>query len=348
MNPPVLKIHFTGAAEVADLSIIDGTVREIILGIVNSMFTLPNRYFLRMDMTSDYFKTFHEPLGVLRITVEKASGFAEESNSKAKKLFAKLTRAAPDCYAKVEVGAEAPWKTSVKDNSITPVWNETQDFVVSDYDQCVKIDVRDKDVNGDDDVGMAVTTVREILANKHLELPMYRKDEETGGKVSITCEYFSLETNNSSFTAAEHRGPEKLCGIANVLIASAFNIKGQRDQLKPSVVVTWGPKHRYQTAVIADAPGYDINNPTFDTSFRMLGTSDLMDGSQNFRIALMNGKAEVGASEVSFEEVHKAPNMTLDKKFEVGEGATVRASICIRGVGPAGVPAGVSLPVRTA
>ena len=80
----------------------------------------------------------------------------------------------------------------------------------------------------------------------------------------------------------------------------------------------------------------------------MLGTSDLMDGSQNFRIALMNGTTEVGASEVSFEEVHKAPNMTLDKAFDVGDGATVRASICIRGVGPAVVPAGASLPVRKA
>jgi Ca2+-dependent lipid-binding protein len=344
-----LKLDFTGAAQVADLSIIDDTVRQIILGIVNGMFTLPNRYFLRMDMTSDYFKTFHEPLGVLRITVEKASGFAKESSSKTKKLFAKLTRAAPDCYAKVGVGAEAAWKTSVKDNTIDPVWNETQDFVVSDYDQCVKIDIFDKDVNGDDEVGMAVTTVREIVhGNKHLELPMYLKDEEIDGRVSITCEYFSLETTNSSFTAEEHRGPNKLCGIANVLIASARNIKGQRDQLKPSVVVTWGAKNRHQTAIIADAPGTDINNPTFDQSFRMLGTSDVMDGSQNFRITLMNGTTEVGASEVSFEEVHKSPNMTLEKAFDVGNGTTVRASVCVRGVGPATVPSGASLPVRTA
>jgi len=349
VNPPVLNLDFTGAAEVADLSIIDSTVREIILGIVNSMFTLPNRYFLRMDMTADYFKTYHEPLGVLRITVEKATGFAKESTSKAKKLLAKLTRAAPDCYAKVEVGAEAAWKTSVKDNSVEPVWNETQDFVVSDYDQCIKIDIRDKDVNGDDDVGMAVTTVREIVrGNKHLELLMYLKDKETDGKVSITCEYFSLETANSSFTAEEHRGPNKLCGIANVLVASARNIKGQRDQLKPSVVVTWGAKHRFQTAIIADAPGTDINNPNFDQSFRMLGTSDLMNGSQNIRIALMNGTTEVGASEISFEEVHKAPKMTLDKAFDVGGGTTVRASICVRGVGPASVSSGASLPVRTA
>jgi hypothetical protein len=36
VNPPVLKIDFTGAANVADFSAIDGVVRNTLLGIINS------------------------------------------------------------------------------------------------------------------------------------------------------------------------------------------------------------------------------------------------------------------------------------------------------------------------
>lgn len=100
MNPPVLKLDFTGAANVADFSAIDDSVRGIILDTINSMFTLPNRYLVKLDAKNDWFKTYLYPLGVLRVTVEKAWGFAEEAKGGVKKLFAKVTRAAPDCYVK--------------------------------------------------------------------------------------------------------------------------------------------------------------------------------------------------------------------------------------------------------
>ena len=147
VNPPLLKLDFTGAANVADFSAIDGVVRNTILGIINSMFTLPNRYLVKLDANNDYFKTYHYPLGIVRITVEQAWGFAEESKGAAKKFFHKLTRAHPDCFAKVNVGAEDAWETAVKDNTVKPSWNETHDFVVSDFDQCIKVSVEDHDVN---------------------------------------------------------------------------------------------------------------------------------------------------------------------------------------------------------
>ena len=91
-------------------------------------------------------------LGIVRVTVEKAWGFSEESKSKTKKLFSKMTRAAPDCYAKIDVGGEESWRTATLNNTHKPAWNETHDFVVSDFDQCITVDVNDHDVNGDDDV----------------------------------------------------------------------------------------------------------------------------------------------------------------------------------------------------
>ncbi len=132
VNPPVLKLDFTGAANVADSDMIDGAVRSVILSIINSILVLPNRLLIKLDATSDYFKTQLYPLGIIRLTVEKALGFAEDKQSASKKFLSKLTRASPDTYCKVSVGAEEAWRTSTKNNTTSPAWNEVHDFVVTD------------------------------------------------------------------------------------------------------------------------------------------------------------------------------------------------------------------------
>jgi Ca2+-dependent lipid-binding protein len=327
--------------------LIDDTVRSVILGIINSMFTLPNRFLLKLDPNADYFKTFHYPLGMIRVTVEKAWGFGEEAKSSAKKFFNKLTRAAPDCYAKVDVGGEPSWKTATKNNTNKPSWNETHDFVVSDFDQAIKVDVKDEDLNGDDDVGLAVTTVRELLvAGGSQELPLTIKGEETDGRVKISAQFFKYVADAGSLTASDHKGDGKLSGIATILVAGAYDIKGKREELKPSVVVTWGKDQRFQTAIKADAPGTDINNPSFDQAFRVPITTDLVGGSpEHFRLALMDGEKEIGGVDIPFQQVADAPDKLLQQKFDVGDGTTLRASIRLRGLAPGDIGE-VALPTR--
>lgn len=342
-----MKLDFTGAANIADFSLIDDTVRKVILGIINSMFTLPNRYLIKLDANADYFKTFHYPIGMLRITVDRAWGFGEEAKSTTKKLFNKLTGAAPDCYATIEVGAEDPWKTTTKNNTNRPSWNETHDFVVSDFAQCIKVDVKDEDVNSDDQVGVAVTTIRDILlAGGSQELPLVLNGEETDGRVSISCQYFKFVPDAGSLTASDHKGDGRLSGIATVLISGAFGIKGQREDLKPSVVITWGEAQRFQTAIKTDAPGTDISNPAFDQAFRIPITTDLAGSSaDNIRLSLLDGEKEIGAVDIPFANVANAPDRVLQQKFDVGNGATIRASIHLRGVVPGELPQ-ASLPSR--
>ncbi|OQV11087.1 C2 domain-containing protein [Cladophialophora immunda] len=306
----------------------------------DSMFTLPNQFLLKLDANVDYFKTYHCPLGMVRVTVEKAWGFAEEAKSSAKRLFSKLTRAAPDCYAKVDVGGEAPWKTATKNNTNSLTWNETHDFVVSDMDQCIKVDVEDEDINGDDEVGLAVTTVREILvAGGRQELPLVHKGEETEGRVSISCQFFKYVADAGSLTASDHKGDGRVSGIATILVASVYGIKGQREDLKPSVVVTWGKTQRFQTVVRADAPGTDISNPAFDQAFRVPITTDSVGSSpDDFRIALLDGEKEIGGVDIPFASVANTPGKILQQKFDAGNGATVRASIRLRGIVPEEMP----------
>ncbi|XMA09885.1 hypothetical protein WAI453_002676 [Rhynchosporium graminicola] len=343
INPPVLKLDFTGAANVADSDMIDGAVRNVIMSIINGMLVMPNRIMVKLDATSDYFKTQLYPIGILRLKVEKASDFAEEKTSTSSKLFSKLTRASPDTYCKVALGAEEPWKTSTKNNTTNPAWGETHDFVVTDLNQSITIDLRDHDVGSDDDIGLAVTTVKDLLsAGGQQELTMVHKDQPVNGKINISSKFYHFAADHSSLTASDHSGEGLLSGLASVLVAGAFDIPGRREEVTPSVVVSWGEKHRFQTAVKTDAPGTDISNPSFDQTFRIPITADMMgSGAQSFRIALMNGKAEIGAVDIPLEDVKNAPDMILQDRFDVG-GAKVRASICLRGI----VPASMDLPER--
>jgi hypothetical protein len=137
-----------------------------------------------------------------------------------------------------------------------------------------------------------------------------------------------------------------LCGLLTILIAGVLGIKGQREELSPSVVVTWGSKHRFQTVVKTDAPGTDINNPAFDQYFRIPVTLDMVgSGAESLRIACMNKETEIGGVDVPFADLVKAPNMTLGDSFDVGNGATVRSSICLRGVKAATIQE-MALPQR--
>ena len=203
-----------------------------------------------------------------------------------------------------------------------------------------EVDVEDEDVGGDDEVGLAVTTVREILeAGSRQELPLVLKGKETEGRVSISCQFFKYVADAGSLTASDHKGDGRLSGIATILVASAYGIKGKREDLKPSVVVTWGKTQRFQTAIHTDYPGTDISNPAFDQAFRVPIGTDLVGSSpDSFRIALLDGEKEIGGVDIPFASVADAPDKILQQKFDVGNGATVRASIRLRGVAPGEMP----------
>lgn len=307
------------------------------LSIINSIIVMPNRFLYKIDAANDYFKTQISPIGVIRLTVEKASGFVEEKESPGKRFLSKLTGASPDTYCKVSVGAEEPWRTTTKNNTTNPSWDEVHDFVVTDLNQCITVDLLDHDLNSDDQIGIGVTTVKDILSGggKH-ELSLVHKDQPIEGKVSLSCKFFHVGPDDGSFSASEHGAEGLLCGIATVLVSGAYGVPGRREELAPSVAVTWGEKHHFQTAVVTDTPGTDISNPTFDSTFRIPVTADMVaSGAQSFRIALLNKKLETGSVEIPLSDVQNAPDMVLQNTFDVGGGAAVRASISLRGIVPA-------------
>jgi Ca2+-dependent lipid-binding protein len=342
LNTPSLKLDFTDAANIADFSIIDSTVRKTILGVIDSMAVLPNRFLVKLDPNTDYFKTFQPHHGVIRVTVGKATGIDApkrgEKKSGLKKLMAKVKlEDVPDCYVRVKVGAEGEWKTSTVDNNREPEWNESHDFLVTDFEQDITVDVQDEDMAGDDDMGLGSTTIKEILLKGGTqELVLSHKGQETAGRLLIHAKFFHLvpEPQVLSSPSPQSTAQGQICGLATVLIAGAHELQGNRDELNPSVKVTWGDK-TFQTAAKTYSPGTDIFNPSFDQAFSIPISADMLANPVTFKLALLNKNVEFGSAHVEFRDVLAAEGMALQDNFDVGNGVQIRALISLQGVKPA-------------
>ncbi|KAK4238545.1 hypothetical protein C8A03DRAFT_43720 [Achaetomium macrosporum] len=341
INPPRLELDFTDAANVLDFALLSGTIRSTILGIIESMAVLPNRFLVKMDNNNDYFKTYQPHHGILRLTVGRATNISAPDKKKGgirggmSRLMAKVKlEDTPDCYVKVKVGAEEEWKTSVVDNNHNPEWNETHDFLITDFEQQIFTAVRDDDTASDDDIGHGSTAVKDILlkGGSH-ELALSHEGKPTGARLTVHAQFYNLvsDANVLSTAASQGQGHGLICGLATVLIASALGLQGDRDELQPSVKVAFGDKS-FQTAVKTYTPGTDIFNPSFDQAFRIPLTADMLANPSNFKISLVNKAQEVGSVEVDFRDVVGAAGMCVADSFDVGGGATVRASIFVRGM----------------
>ncbi|ROW07902.1 hypothetical protein VMCG_03449 [Cytospora schulzeri] len=332
INPPELKLDFTNAANIADWAVVDKAVRKVILDIIASMAVLPNRYLVKLDGNNDFFKTYLPFVGALRLTVEKAIGISGPKKSGASRLLAKIVKDVPDCYCKVNVGAEAEWRTSTKHNDRDPEWNETHDFLVADYDQRILINIQDDDVGDDDDMGVATTTVKDILLRGgSQELALTHKGEPMDAKIVLNARFYNFVADEGVITTTESESKDQIVGLATVLVASALGLQGNRDELNPSIKVTWGAKE-YRTAAKSYSPGTDIFNPSFDQAFRIPVTADLLADPANFRIALLNKADETGFVEIPFQQILESPGLIREESFDVGSGAMVRASISLRGL----------------
>jgi Ca2+-dependent lipid-binding protein len=336
INPPSVKLDFTDAANIADLWIIEKCVRNCIQSVISGMAVLPNRFLVKLDPKTDYFKAYQPHHGFVRLTIEKGTGIvAPKKSSGMSRLLAKVVKDIPDCYVKVNVGAEAEWRTSTQKNSTEPVWNETHDFLVADFEQAIGVDIKDDDLAGDDDIGIGYTTIKQVLLNggEH-EIALTHKDTPTDAKLTIRAKFYHFVADRFTLSAdANEQGHTKdsVCGLVTILVASALNLSGDKDDLNPSVEVTWGGK-KFQTAAKTYTPGTDIFNPSFDQAFKFHLTADMVANPGAFRIALMNRKHEAGSVEVPFEDILGAEGMTIADSFDVGSGASVRASISVHGV----------------
>lgn len=92
------------------------------------------------------------PAGILKITV------IEAKNLKDVETFGRN-----DPYVEVWVDRKHKQKTSVKDNTNTPVWNETLTLAINDGDNSLHVKVLDKDLLDTDKIGEATIPLGDVF-----------------------------------------------------------------------------------------------------------------------------------------------------------------------------------------
>jgi hypothetical protein len=174
--------------------------------------------------------------------------------------------------------------------------------------------------------------VKELLLNRGTQtLGLTHKGQHLETKVTIHGKFFNFVGETNSISTSQSQNEGEICGLATVLIASVNGLNGNRDELKPSVKVTWGDKE-FVTPVKSYSPGTDIFNPSFDTAFRFPVTAEQLFNPSAFRLVLQNGTSEQGAVDIPFNSVSGAQGMVREEEFDVGSGVTVRARVAIRGL----------------
>lgn len=212
VNPPEIELDFTGLANVADFSGVSGTVRSIIVDCLSIM-VLPNRMMVKMDpVATEQFETIYQPpMGMARVTLGHGRGFIVE-----KRTFGKDD--VPDIYCYVSLGNKT-WKSSTVDDCLEPVWNETADYLLSDYDQIITVHAWDLDggpLDPDDDLGQTKFRVGDlILSGKPVERELVMKDGKgTGAMISLSCQLLPFTNNLATIQDPQIAAPPPPATVA--------------------------------------------------------------------------------------------------------------------------------------
>lgn len=332
IDPPKLSLDFTGIANVADFVGIDKMVRDIIDNVLIDLMVLPTRMFIKLDPLASCIDAHQDPMGVCRITAVKGSGF---------KVQGRFKKDVPDVFLKIKFGAgknpaigKTTWKTACVDNSTDPEFDQSHDFLLSDHDQTVTVEAWDEDgmVSGDDYLGTGTVTVSDLLQGrgsvqlKNLKGGTYFVD---GCVVELQADVFTLCGDLTSLDLDLN-----LCGVLTVLVAGAKNIPVEtKADAKSYVKVTVGDM-TFATPVVLDAPLIDALNPEYDAEFivPLDNETSKVVGDTPVVLTLMNGKVEVGTTEVTYKELLDSDDITVTKNADMGDGAELKFCVSLRGV----------------
>lgn len=283
---------------------------------------------VKIDPLASIYETYLGPSHVLRLKVESGSGFKSEG---------RLIKDTPDLYASVRFGANPVWHTSTRDNDNTPEWNETRDFLFSDNDQEISLDIVDSDIGIDERKGSAKISVGKLMdAGKRSTLPVVpadkdaAKEADSSATVTISAEALKLVPDAASLGNPAEEGAKTCNGLLTVLVAGAKGLAGKREDLSSQVTLECG-EQTGATPCVIDAPGVDCSNPNFDFVFRVLLTPEIIAAKHDVKMNLKNKGDSVGQYSFSVDEILAAPELTMESQFPVATGGVLMAKAFIQG-----------------
>lgn len=324
INPPSVRIDFTGFAEIAEFALIEKTTYKVIDSILKQALVLPNRLLFKLDPSASWYDIYQGSIGILRLTIVSGDGF---------KIAKQLFKDIPDVFCRVRVGAHDEWNTSVVKDSVDPVWNETKDFLLSDHDQKIHLTVYDSDFTTRDDLlGEAFITVGNLLLEGRTKrLSLVTENVDVGATVEINIEVLPFTSDQSSLDDEEFGGENKYCGLVTVLVSRVQNLPVSRAEAASCVKVDMFGES-FTTMVVKDSPPIDPLNPIYDKTFVAALPQDKVQDAPDIIFTLVNHCTKLGSVTVPFADVRAAEGGVLDLEAKLGNEAVIHARLIVHGV----------------
>lgn len=375
VNVPQLDFKFTGLAELADLESVKSVILTTIMDtLLNMGMVLPDRSLYKMDPACEFMEICQRPvaqattsipsdstlmLGVARVTLVSGRGFVEEIRSLGRK------NDIPDIYCNISFGNvihKNIWRTSTVPNNLEPVWNESHDFCLADYDQMLSIHAWDEDagpLDADDDLGRADVSIGQILLSPGRTATVELMNIAEGGKptgafVTVHADFLKFRPNLESLAPIKgdpmtDQLNRRVCGIVEIVVTRAFDLPLPKEEgssyVKVQYVSSSAPhlEKEYFTGTVSHNPGVDALNPVFDSIFYvpliLEKEKEAHDWTRDTIVfTLLRGDVEatsksavIGTYEVSVGRLINSRNLSITERTKLGP-AILEHNITIRGV----------------
>lgn len=334
INPPKITLEFAGLANLADVNIIRQRIYDILQRVLQKQMVLPRRRLVKLDAATSFFDIYKPPIGVARLTMLHGTGFVVEERN-----FLQSADI-PDCYVVASMGNAKHRTATIKDD-LNPVWDETIDFLLCDFDQVIHMDVIDEDggpLDPDDFLGAADVTVGQVLLQNGqttIEL-LDEGGKPTNARITVGVQRVDLTENLASLSASAMEGhANEISGLLTVLIGQANNLPVDKENVSACVKLSYG-NQEFSTKLVADYAGLDSLNPFFDDVFHIPLTADLLlpEGRiKDFELILLNQNESLGVITLTHERVVSAPKCVLTEKEAIGTGgASLVYRVILRGL----------------
>ena len=318
---------------------------------------LPQRIFVKVDPKCDFIKAYRRPLGVLRVKLVKGSDFPDIISGGLIKM-----KDVPDMYCTFEFGNKE-WTSSVQKDRRNPEWNETVDFVLSDYGQILDVRALDKDlIRTDNDMGCLQCTAVELLKDGGkreytLAAPLSEDKKaktkpSSFGRLTLECQMLTFCDDIASIAPNGSTGkPNTIKGMLIVFVSKITNLPVPKEEAASFVKITVGDKE-FKTSTVAydteaaalaeeaaeeealKAMEDSVLNPEFNAAFQIRINGDSEPHAEGITFELMNGTKSLGTSSISQELFMVMKNEVHQSRANIG-GALMHCGVQALGLNSA-------------
>lgn len=247
--------------DIAHIPGLQSFIRDQTHAVLGPMMYAPNVYPLDLEQMMTGGAALNAAVGVIQFTIYNAKDLKNVElvgNS--------------DPYVKIRLGNRpALASTAVQNDTLNPVWNETNVILINNLNETIHMEIFDKDnVRKDRPLGEATFDLQ-ALEEDHIQDDVWCKVIRNGkerGAIRIRAAYFPIEKPHATEDGSEPVPVESNSGILSISLTQAKDI-AQDSRIKSHCRLTFNGRAVHESRnVLGSNPGYWSEVDVFVTDLK--------------------------------------------------------------------------------